>query len=168
MTADRSKLRLPTSWRGADGDGGRLATAWWCLRDHCADDHDCNREGRLALRLAGARWATYDAVLPSLALRPDGTSIMYRQLRQPWRAWAWLHRKLWAGAYTAKALLCVLLLPQRWPSYTQYPDAVVVSTGHGYMPDHEYSWGGSWHEVAIGRGWRPRTWWWHWAWESSV
>lgn len=149
--------RRPTRWRGADGYG-RWRTAWLCLRDHCKADEEWGREG----------WFLAD-VLPAnryTTLRDEGGWAW--SWRQPWRAWAWLHRQLWVAAYTGKALLCVLLLPERWPSYSDYPDTVLVTTGHGYTPDWEYTWGGSWHEVQIGHGWRPRTWWWHWAWESSV
>lgn len=141
------KVQRPTMWRGADGYG-RLATAWYCLRDHCKADEEW-RSWSYLFEWAGWLWWLW--------------------CHARWLGWLdWLPRKLWCGTYTAKALVCVLLLPERWPKYSDYPEQVLVTTGHEYTPDHEYSGYGSWHEVYVGHGWRPRTWWWHWAWESSV
>lgn len=65
--------------------------------------------------------------------------------------------------YLLKATVLVLLFPQRSVGYPIYDTVVATCDFHGYPDDF----GGSWHEVAIGWGWRPRSWRWEWRGEST-
>lgn len=65
--------------------------------------------------------------------------------------------------YLLKAVVLVALFPRRAVGYPIYDTVVATCDFHPYHDDF----GGSWHEVAIGWGWRPRSWRWEWRSEGS-